>query len=85
MEDEETRLRARIEVLEAALRQSISSWRGRGQLIEQLSAAHSAVMAQTLRIDTLESALREIKDCLLSPDQSSAIARAALDRSRTHE
>src|SRR4249920_3686604 len=46
MEDEETRLRARMEVLEAALRQSISSGRGRSQLIEQLSAAHNAVWAQ---------------------------------------
>ena len=30
------------------------------------------------RVQVLEAALREIKDQLLSPDQSSAIAKAAL-------
>lgn len=34
--------------------------------------------ALRIRIEVLEAALREIKDCLLSPDQSSAIAKAAL-------
>jgi hypothetical protein len=50
--------------------------------IEALEAAaldlHGVIAARAIRIGRLEAALREIKDQYLSPDQSSAIARAAL-------
>ena len=44
----------------------------------QIQVQQRALIEQSGRINVMRMALREIKDCLLSPDQSSAIARAAL-------
>jgi uncharacterized coiled-coil protein SlyX len=76
----------RIEALEAAL---MAEWAARDDRIEALEAQiaedtirlkeDTDVMVEaTARIEALEAALREIKDQYLEPNQSSAIAKAAL-------
>jgi hypothetical protein len=73
----------RIEALEAAL---ITEWAARDNRIEALEAEvarlnsiiEKMLNAEAARIEALEAALREIKDQYLTPQQSSAIAKAAL-------
>ena len=46
--------------------------------LEAIDGLCAKIIEQRDRIEALEAALREIKDQYLTPDQSSAIARAAL-------
>jgi hypothetical protein len=57
-------------------------WKG-----EPVETMHRDVLVEILRqqhfrIEALEAALREIKDCYCSPEQSHAIARAALKQDK---
>ena len=72
----------RIEALEAALRQrDEETKRFENGVNWQMEAdrANRLYAAATVRIEALEAALREIRDQYLSPNQSSAIAKAALE------
>jgi hypothetical protein len=46
--------------------------------LDRLEENTATMNIAAARIEALEAALREIKDCYLPSDQSSAIARAAL-------
>jgi len=49
-----------------------------GSIAKQLQRSMERNATLSIRIERLEAALREIKDQYLTPDQSSAIAKAAL-------